>query len=396
MIEFDPHDPAFAKTGVPFEVLAEIRRQGPVYAVPAGGWYVARRDEVLTTLKEVTIFRADLSHSLGNDFGGVEEIPPELLFLSEIEEPRHGQVRRLYNSFFGPHKIAKQQPFVREVCHRLIDALVADGGGDLVAGWTVPIPSKVIAQVIGVAPEDSEKFVQWSHVGLLGARAALTGANVEVPPIRAYIDNEMAKRRAAIDPPDDVFTLLMKATVEGRPLTSVEIATQIQFMVLAGVGTTKVLLGHMFHLLMHDPVLYARVRADRDLVARVVDESLRRDAPVQSTPRRCLRDVELGGVAMKKGDWVIVGLGSANRDESVYADPDAFRLDRADPRDHMAFGGGPHVCPGASLARMEATIALDTFLDRVAELRPVAGFPYEPLPGTLETPTSLPCRIVPA
>ncbi|MGE0879560.1 MAG: cytochrome P450 [Acidimicrobiia bacterium] len=396
MVEFDPHDPSFAKTGVPFDKLAAIRRDGAVYPIPHGGWYLAKRDEVLTSLKEVRTFRADLSQSLGNSFGGVEEIPPELLLLSEIEEPRHGQVRRLYNSYFGPHKINKLQPFVVDTCNALIDALVADGGGDLVPGWTVPIPSRVIAQVIGVAPGDSAKFVQWSSLGLLGARAALAGADVEVPPIRAYIDAELASRRAMDEPPDDVFTLFMRATIEDRPLTNEEIATQIQFMVLAGVGTTKVLLGHMFDLLMHDPALYARVRADRDLVARVVEESLRRDAPVQSTPRRCLADASLGGAQFKQGDWVIVGLGSANRDESVYDAPDEFRLDRPDPRDHLAFGGGPHVCPGASLARMEATTALNTFLDRIAELKPVPGFAYQPLPGTLETPTSLPCLVVPA
>ena len=103
--------------------------------------------------------------------------------------------------------------------------------------------------------------------------------------------------------------------------------------------------------------------------------------PVQATTRRCTRRVELDGVEMQAGDWVEVGIGSANRDETVYDDPDVFRLDRDDPRDHLGFGGGPHICPGATLARIEAICAVNVLCDRVAEMSAVEGATYPPLPG---------------
>ncbi len=199
------------------------------------------------------------------------------------------------------------------------------------------------------------------------------------------------------NPPADVVTHLMTAQVDGALLSDVEIRTQLHFIVLAGVGTTRVLLGNLLFRLMMNAELYERVRADRGLVPRLVEESLRHDAPVQTTPRRCLRPTVLDGVKVDEGEWVIMGLGSANRDERVYPDPDVFRLDRPDPRNHVAFGAGPHVCPGASLARMEAVTAIDAFMDRVRGLSPVDGFDYDPVPNlSPESPRALPVTLKPA
>ena len=124
---------------------------------------------------------------------------------------------------------------------------------------------------------------------------------------------------------------------------------------------------------------------------------MRHDSPVQTTPRRCLRPTVLDGVEIDEGEWVIMGLGSANRDESVYPDADVFRLDRPDARNHVGFGAGPHVCPGASLARMEAVNAVNIFMDRVRELCPVDGFSYDPVPNlALGSPRALPAILRPA
>ena len=200
-----------------------------------------------------------------------------------------------------------------------------------------------------------------------------------------YFREALAERRASAaagqERPHDVIIGLVDAEIDGVALSDAEIVTQLQFMVMAGVHTTRALLVHLAHRLLRDRELFERVTAERELVAPLVEESLRHDAPVQATTRRCTRGVELDGVEMQAGEWVEVGIGSANRDETVYDDPDAFRLDREDPRDHLGFGGGPHICPGATLARIEATCAVNVLCDRVAEMSVVDGATYPPMPG---------------
>jgi cytochrome P450 len=162
-----------------------------------------------------------------------------------------------------------------------------------------------------------------------------------------------------------------------------EIATQLHFMVQAGVHTTRSFLAHLMNRLVQFPDLYARLDAERELIPNFLEESLRRDAPVQRTTRIATRDVEVGGVLIRKGETVEMGIGSANRQETVYDGPADFRLDRPDPRRHLAFGAGSHVCPGAMLARLEGATAVRVLLDRARALERVAGVVYPPLPGNL-------------
>ena len=177
--------------------------------------------------------------------------------------------------------------------------------------------------------------------------------------------------------------MLIEAVIEGAPLTDREIITQLHFMIQAGVHTTRSLLTHLVHRMLHDCELFARLDADRSTIPNYIEESLRHDAPVQRTTRRCTRELEFAGTSMCPGDWVEMGIGSGNHDQAVYADAETFRLDRDDPRHHLGFGAGSHVCPGATLARLEGITAVTVLLDRVAEMRPVAGVRYPPIPGSL-------------
>jgi cytochrome P450 len=372
-----------ADGSVDFEALAELRRQGGVCPLGSGGWLVVGHDALVEALKDVGSFRADLSF-------GVPDIPDELLFLSEIPEPRHGRVRRIYNAQLGPHRLAEAEPFIRALCTGLLDRLVSGHEVDLVAGYTSQIPSGVIAHVIGVPAEDADRFVAWSNDGLMLGRDAET-------PFLTYISHLMAVRRAMADPPDDVIGALLAAEVEGAPLSDAEIRTQIQFIVASAVDTTRKLLANLLSWLLFHPDLYRRLRVDRALVPVAVEETLRLLAPVQTVPRKCTRPTELDGVDIAPGQVVMIGIGSANRDERVFEDPDRFSLDRPNPRNHVGFGAGPHICPGASLARLEATVAMELFVDRVAELQPVPGATYEPVPTPeLKLPRALRARLVPA
>jgi cytochrome P450 len=135
--------------------------------------------------------------------------------------------------------------------------------------------------------------------------------------------------------------------------------------------------------MLQERSLFEQLDADRSLIPNFIEESLRHDAPVQRTTRRCTRDLEFAGVAMCPGDWVEMGIGSGNLDEAVFPEAEAFRLDRDDPRHHLGFGAGSHVCPGATLARLEGVTAVTVLLDRLAEMRPVEGVRYPPIPGSL-------------
>jgi len=384
VLTFDPHDPQLLVSGVPFDVLAQIRAEQRVCPTPAGAWYLARHDDVVAALKDVGVFRADLGPITG--LPGIEAVPADQLYLSEIAEPRHGQVRRLYNACFGPHRTRDVEPVVGHICHRLLDDLVAAEAAetaDLHEGYALPIPALVMAHAMGLPDHAAASFLEWSVDGSLMTRPVTPGTEPGGPPIHAFFVEQLAAERARPQPANHVFRVLIEAEVEGRPLTDEEIVTQLHFMVMAGVHTTRGLLTHVVQRLVQSPELFARLAGDRTLVAAFIEESLRHDAPVQRTTRRCTADVTFAGVELHPGDWIEVGIASANRDEAVYDDSEAFRLDRPDPREHLAFGAGAHVCPGATLARLEAATAVEVLLDRCATMSPEPGYDYPPVPGNL-------------
>lgn len=381
MLNYDPYDPDLLVHGVPFDQLARIRAEQPVCPTPTEAWYVSRRSDVERVLKDVDTFQADLGPITG--LSGLEDVPPEQLYLSEILEPRHGQVRRLYNACFGPHRTRMVDTVTADICHELVDGLLAAEVPDLHAGYAMPIPGRVMAHVMGLAPEASDNFLRWSADETLMTRPCTPGVEPGGPPIFAFFAEELARQKALPEPTNRVFQVLLDAEVDGAPLTDTEIVTQLHFMVMAGVHTTRGLLTHVVQRLLHEPALFERLRSEPDLIPVYVEESLRHDAPVQRTTRRVRRDTEVHGVAMLPGQWVEVGIASANRDEDVYDDGESFRLDRPEPRDHLAFGAGSHVCPGATLARLEAVTAVEVLLERVESMAEVAGVRYPPMPGNL-------------
>ena len=382
MIEFDPHDPTFVDEGVPFDVMARIRSEEPVFRTPRGAWYLSRYEDIEAALKDVETFRAELGPITGIP-EGVETIPSDQHFLSEIPEPRHGQIRRLFNASFAAHRMREVEPFIVSECNRLVDELLVADIADLHDGYAMPIPGIAMARIMGLGPSAVPHFMQWSWDGTLMTRPATPDVPPEGPSSHVYFAERLAEQRALPQPTSHVFKVLLEAVIEGEPLTDREIITQLHFMIQAGVHTTRSLLTHAVHRMLQEPALFAQLDADRSLIPNFIEESLRHDSPVQRTTRRCTRELEFAGVAMCPGDWVEMGIGSGNHDESVYGDGGAFRLDRDDPRHHLGFGAGSHVCPGATLARLEGITAVTVLLDRLAAMRPVDGVRYPPIPGSL-------------
>ena len=380
-LTYDPHDPRYIDDGVPFDLLARIRSEEPICPTPTGAWYLSRQADVQAVLKDVDAFHADLGPITG--LRCVEEIPEDQWFLSEIPEPRHGRIRRLFNASFGPHRTREVAEFVRDTCMGLVDELLAQPVPDLHEGYAMPIPGRVMAHVLGLPPASARLFMDWSFDGTLMVRPATPGVAPGGPGVQAYFRQQLAAQRALPEPTNHVFKMFIEAEIEGEPLTDQEIVTELHFMIQAGVHTTRGLLAHVVQRMLESPELFVTLQHDRSLVVPFVEEVLRHDAPVQRVTRRCMHDTTVGSIEMSTGDWLEVGIASANRDEDVYDDPESFRLDRPDPRAHLAFGGGSHVCPGATLARVEAVTAVEVLLDRLDSMSEVDGAEYPPIPGSL-------------
>ena len=367
-------DPYASGSEERYEAMAAIRADGGIVETPSGH-YIATVEGVVAGLKGV-------EHFVGS-FQDVSGLPDDQVPLPAVPEPRHGKIRRIVNTVVAPHRTNPVEPFVREFARTLIaDARKAGDQIDLIEAYADPIPSGVIAQVLGVPVEDRELFQRWSDELLANQQSATVPGTLSDyhPEFATYIQDHIDQRRALDDPPDDVITRFLDTDVDGEYLSDDAIRTQVLLLIVAGNETTRNMLGNMLHTVAADPELYARVRADRSLVPIVMEESLRHDTPVQVLARAVLSDTEIQGCPLGPGDRVVFGLASANRDECVHEDPDTFRVDRPKPRDHLAFGAGPHVCPGSSLARMEGIVALDVFCDAVASFRLADGFVPQPNP----------------
>jgi cytochrome P450 len=369
-------DPATAEFDDP--ELARLRCEAPVVRTPAGAWFLARHDDVLASAQDVSTFVASFREP------GVVVADEEQL-VSEIAEPRHGQIRRIINSAIAAHRIGRIEPFCVELCHRLLDDILAKPGPvDLVADYIMPVPNNVIAHLLGAPSEDFRRWAHWSDEVVQGTYPTknrnergegLAGAH---PEFTRYVDALIAARRS--EPQDDFITRLVHTEVDGRRLTDIEARSQLVFLFISGNETTRHLIGNLLWTVANDVATFDRLRRDPGLVEVAVEESLRHDPPIKFLMRNCMTETEMHGQRLCPRDKVAFGIASANRDESRYDDPDRFRLDRPDPRDHLAFGGGPHVCPGASLARLEARVTLGVFLERVTAVQPVEPLRYDPVP----------------
>jgi hypothetical protein len=315
--------------------------------------------------------------------------PP--LLLIEDDPPRHTRFRRLVNKAFTLRRVETLTPWIAAVAKELLDGF-ASGENEIVQGYTIPLPVKVIARLLGVPGEEYEDFKRWSDAFISFGPADKDENARKVQEMVAYFGRIAAARRTQAA--DDLIGALVEAEVEGEKLEEWEVVGFSMFLLLAGNETTTNLIGNMLNLLAERPELWTRLREDRSLIEQVIDETLRYESPVQQLARYTNREVEVSGVKIGAGDRVNVFYGAANRDPKEFASPDEFRLDR-DLRNHLAFGSGIHYCMGAPLARAEAKITLNAFLDRFTVIKhgPTAavrqtftplGLGFQQLPLVLE------------
>jgi cytochrome P450 len=377
---FDPFDNA---QDIPWELFDELRAECPVARLSNGFYFFTRYDDVHEAVRDGGERIRNFAHEGGMRAPGVV-VPEEEKLINELDGPRHTRRRRLLMSALQIRLIAGAEPYIRDLAARLLEPMLAAGGGDLVPEFTEPLPGMVFAHVLGLPEHDYPQFKAWSDEVLadtyptLNRTARGEGLHGAHPEFSAYIDGIADDRRR--EPRDDLFTHMVESEVDGDRLTQTEIRVTVSHLIIAGHETTTNLLGNLLEHLLTTPEDLARVRADRALLAVAAEESLRRDPPVLINPTTCVVPADRHGADVPSGSRVVLSLASANRDASAYPEPDEFRLDRADAPPHVAFGGGPHVCPGASLARLEARSALDVFLDLVGEVHLASGYEREKVP----------------
>ena len=374
--DFNPFNPS--DLDARYAAMAEMRETCPVASFSEGRWYAATHEGVLQGLKEVDKF-------VGS-FIDTSKLPEDEVPVSAIPEPQHGKIRRVINGVLAPHRTMHADTFVYELANSLLDEALANGTAfDLVREYTDPIPSTVIAHVLGVPTEDFDRFHRWSDELLENINTQLAGEPLTLsqthPEFAAYIQHHIDIRRAAPDPPDDLIGRFIKADIDGQPLSDAMIRTQAINLIIAGNETTRNWLGNFFATLAQSPALYAEVRSQPEIRESFMEESLRRDCPVQIVARAAMEDTVIEKQHIPEGDQVVFGIASANRDEKVFQNPAEFNHARPDLKKHLAFGAGPHICPGATLARLEARIALEVFCQKIASftVAPDYEFQYNPV-----------------
>jgi cytochrome P450 len=374
MTEYDLFSPLFKAD--PFATFAQMRRNAPVYAhhAPDGRvmWYVTRYEDVTAVLHDNEHFVKDIRQAsppqaVRRTTAGIQQLINENMLFSD--PPDHTRLRALVNQAFTPRRVEAMQPRVQAIADRLIDAVIAQGEMDVMAAFALPLPLRVITEMLGIPSADQDEVCDWSQAIISPGSRGLT-YNLRRRKVRAlvdYLQRMFAARQQ--HPQDDLVTALVQAEEAGEKLSETELSSMVALLLVTGHETTVNLIGNgLLALLLHPEQVTLALASERAM-ATAVEELLRYDGPVEtSTTRWVAQDVVFRGQQMRRGDVMRVVLTSANRDETQFVSPHQLDVQRTDNR-HLAFGLGIHYCLGAPLARLEGKIAFETLFGRLPNLR---------------------------
>jgi cytochrome P450 len=349
-----------ARDEYPFDTYRMLRDSAPVYRLATRDlWAIARFDDVQDAIRDWRTYSS--AGGVGLDDVRVLFEPGDGDFL-EHDPPRHDVLRSLIRTAFSPGELRKRvEPTITSTAQSLIAAVRHRGGGDLVADLALPLPHTVVSTFVGFPGADHARLAAWvigMHHREPGATELPSAALAAREEFRAYVDHYIKLRSA--DPQDDLLSLMLTAVRRGD-LSIDDIKGMCTLLYFAGTGTTTQLLAETLLLLAQHPGQRERLTASADGIPAAIEEVLRYEPPVVMQARVTTREVSLLGQTIPAGARVLLLLGSANRDDRRWAEPDAFHIERP-PQRHLAFGDGIHHCIGAPLARLESRIALETIL----------------------------------
>jgi cytochrome P450 len=374
---FNPFAPGF--TDDPYPHYARVRAVEPVHADRFGYWLLTGYEEVSWLLRaglsveDRNIGAGPMRELRESLFGDHEAVPVSGLSMLDRDPPDHTRLRKLVSKAFTPRAIEALRPRITALVNEMLDDVAAAGQVDLVDAFAFPLPFAVIAEMMGTPPADHQRIRELSGTVVRSlepvADPELANAIVAADAALSEIAAEMIAWKRA-NPADDLLTALINAEDDGDVLDDNELIAQTLLLYIAGHETTVNLIGGGTLALLTHPAQLARLREQPDLVPGAVEELLRYDSPVQASRRITLEPITLRGIEIPAGGFIMASLAGANRDEEFWG-PDADELDvtRPNARQHVSFGGGPHHCLGASLARLEASIAFEHLITRFPSLR---------------------------
>lgn len=381
-----------------FDAYDVIRAESPVYYMPQIGMYVLTRyDDIEYVLRRPVEFTA------GPDTGDAEPLlkfPESLALYAEngwrrytpLGEnlPKHAHYRALVEPALTASAIRAREGFVRATINELIDDWIDEGEVDFMERFAVPLPMIVIAELLGFPRMDLPQLKEWSSAWVLPFSRGLSieqeteAVNKHIE-LQHYIFETMQHKRK--NPHDDIITRLIQIEVEDvelgrkRPLTDTEIIGITDHLLIGGNETTAFAISNGLWLLFRHPDVYRELQADRSKIKGFVEETLRIESPTQGLYRFVTEDAEIGGVQVPKGATLSIRYGAGNRDPERFPNPEKPQLERKNAGRHLAFGIGEHVCPGATLSRLEQNWAWEILLERTRNIRPGPANDYSHLGG---------------
>ena len=389
------------------DLFDELRSASPLTWVesPSGEydpfWLVTGYDAVMQISKDnagflnaprATVFTNKVGEAFARQITALqgEESPNLVSSLVVLDAPKHPKLRRLTQDWFMPKNLRSIEANIRELAAKTADRLIAASAGDdavvdFVKEVSAPYPLHVVMQILGV-PEADEARMLFLTQQMFGGQdedlnksglASLTPEQIlqivtgAVKDFETYFEGLAAQRRAS--PTADVASILANGRIDGEPLSPRDLAGYYIIIAAAGHDTTSASTAGAMLALARDPAQFARVKADRSLVPGIVEEAIRWTSPVQHFMRTAAHDVDVAGVPVKAGDWLMINYVAANHDPAQFDDPRKFDAARAHNR-HLAFGAGAHQCLGLHLARLEMRILFEALLDRLDSVE-LAGTP---------------------
>jgi cytochrome P450 len=337
---------------------------------PLGFWAVTRYADAMQVLKNPQLF-SSTGQRVTAEPAWLGRSNPFADSMVMLDPPRHTRLRALVNRAFGPAALSRLEPRIRAYAQQAAAELPLGRPVDFIESFALRVPAAVIGELLGLDASLHPRFKRWAD-DIVNTSSTPPNAHEWHAQIRGtYAEMEQYLREVIADrrrsPGEDMVSDLLAARVDGESLSEMELLGFLFLLLVAGLETTVHLLGHAARVLSERPDVFARVRADRSLIPRFVEEVLRYEPPAQMVPRNTTAETELGGTRLPAGAYVMVFLGSVARDETQFPDGDRFDLDR-EGQQNIPFGHGIHFCLGAPLARMEARLALEALFDRCGGL----------------------------
>ncbi|MDF9760005.1 cytochrome P450 [Peribacillus simplex] len=363
-------------------------------------WNVFKYEDVkrvLSDYKHFSSVRKRTTISVGTESG--EGAVPEKIKITESDPPEHRKRRSLLAAAFTPRSLQNWEPRIQEIADELIGQMDEDTEIDIVQSLASPLPIIVMSDLMGVPSKDRLLFKKWVDILFLPFDKEKQEEVNELKQVAAkeyyqYLYPIVVQKR--LNPADDIISDLLKSEVDGEMFTDDEVVRTTMLILGAGVETTSHLLANSFYSLLYDDVeVYQELHENLDLVPQAVEEMLRFRFNLIKLDRTVQEDNDLLGVELKKGENVVVWMSAANLDEEMFEDAFTLNIHRPNNKKHLTFGNGPHFCLGAPLARLEAKIALTTFLKKFKHIEAVPTFQVEENltdSATGQTLTSLPLK----